>query len=412
MAEPTAPKNNTDAKDPKKDAEAAKAADKKPSEPAKADAKKADAKPSGKSSSVPPSGTGAPDAKSASSGGGGGGRAFLVVVLLIAIIAGGGYVTRDVWSPIVAPYLEKFAPGAKTDGDVAQAPDQAKPPSVEDRLADLERRMENEESVEMQALKQEGAKVRAELSQALQRIDDLERRLLEVRDVASALTSSSVGGGADLSAVMDRIDGLEARRKADADEIAQLTQRLSTVVASGSGSAGQGLVLALAQLRDAALSGRPYAAQLNALRRVAGENTEMVAAAGRLSPRADVGLPTPAALESAFSGLAGQIVVKANAASDDWLDQTTAKLASLIALRRTDGQSGDPVEDAIATIEKQLGARTLEDAVNTAEALADSLPAQARETLEPWLLDLKARVGAERALDAMQSAALAALDNN
>ncbi len=386
-----------------------KSTDKKPADKT-ADSAKMNEKPATdggkpvKSSSVPPSGGGsAPSPAEEKSGSGG--RVLVVLLILVLAVVGGGYVTRDVWSPMITPYLKKFSPGQS----VAKPAEEEKM-TVEERLSALEAKVEDGDGPAMQSLQAEADRARMELSKALQRIDDLEGRLSELREVASALTNSSVGSGADLSAVMSRIDGLEESRREDAAEIATLSDRLDAAAERRGDSAGQGAVLALAQLRDAALSGRPYAAQLAAFRQVAGENPDVAAATARLQEGAETGLPTAAALEARFDDIADEVLIASRAASEDWLDQTAAKLSTLISLRRTDGLSGNPVEDAVASLEKQLADRDLTAAVETASTLADVLPENARDIFEPWLLDLKARVAAIRALDAMQASALAALE--
>lgn len=427
MADTSEPKNKDDGKPEKTDKSDAKPAaktsaaskaadkstDKKPADKAadkSADAAKKDEKPAAdagksvKSSSVPPSG-GASTSTPAEKKSGSGGRVLVVLLILILAVVGGGYVTRDVWSPMITPYLKKFTPGQTA----AKPADDAKM-TVEERLAALEAKVDDDNAAAMESLKAEADRARAELAKAMQRIDDLEGRLSELREVASALTNSSVGSGADLSAVMTRIDGLEERRREDAAEIASLSDKLDAAAAARGGSAGQGAVLALAQLRDAVLSGRPYAAQLAAFRQVAGDNPDVAAATARLADASDKGLPTAAALEARFDDIADDVLIASRAASEDWLDQTAAKLASLISLRRTDGLSGNPVEDAVAALEKQLADRDLPAAAETASTLADVLPENARDIFEPWLLDLKARVAAVRALDAMQASALAALE--
>ena len=401
-AKTTARADKPDAKPAANPAVAPKEADKKPADKA-ADSSKKDEKPA-KTSSVPPSG-GTSGSAPTEEKSGSGGRVLVVLLVLILAVVGGGYVTRDVWSPMIEPYLKKFTPG-----QTATKPAEDKKMTVEERLAALEAKVDDDNVAAMDGLKAEADRARAELAKAMERIDDLEGRLIELREVASALTNSSVGSGTDLSAVMTRIDGLEENRRADAAEIATLSERLDAAAAARGGSAGQGAVLALAQLRDAVLSGRPFAAQLAAFRQVTGDNPDVAAAAARLTEGADSGLPTAAALEARFDDIADEVLIASRAASEDWLDQTAAKLSSLISLRRTDGLSGNPVEDAVATLEKQLADRELIAASETASKLADVLPENARDVFEPWLLDLKARVAAMRALDAMQASALAALD--
>jgi len=365
-----------------------------------------------KSSSVPGAGGAKPAASQAEAeSGGGGGRAFLFLVVVAILVGGGGYVSRDLWLPEVEPYLAKL-PGYGTQ---KSEPEQAKQPGpiemLNERIAMLEKSVAESGNVDsvMSALKEEKARAQTELEKALSRIDDLENRLAEVRTLASAVTSSS-GGEVDLAPILSRIDGLEQKDRETSGEVAALNDKVDSIASKGPGSAGSGVVLAVAQLRDAALSGRPYAAQLDALKSVAADSPEIIAAASRLNGGAAQGLPTIDALQAQFSAIAGDIVAQARTGGGDWMQQAAGKLSSLVSLRRTDGGSGNPVEDAVANIEHNLAQRDMTSAVKTADALAETLDGEAKRILEPWLLDAKARATAERALDAMHASALAALE--
>ena len=414
MAEPSDPVKKPDAKSANADSKSK--LDKKstpatpPVTPAKgAEAKKpAGASSSAKSSSVPSGGSAKPSAPAASTEkSSGGGRGFLTFIIVIILIGGGAYTTRDVWLPEIQSYLPAFMTGqAKPTGETASAVD-----ALASRIASLEETLASSgNDAPMTALKQESARAQSELNKALARIDDLERKLAEVRALASAVTSST-GGDIDLGPVLSRIDELEQKNQSSSSEVASLTQKLQSIEASGTGGAsGQGVVLAVAQLRDAAMSGRPYAAQLFALQSIGSKSPDVIAAASQLTENADSGLPTIHNLQSRFSSIAGNIVALARVEGGDWLDQATGKIAALVALRRTDGSSGDPVEDAVANIEAHLKDRDVMAAVKTADALSELLKSDALAILEPWLLDAKARATSERALDAMHASALAALE--
>lgn len=428
MAEPSDPtdasdkkpaKAASDSKKPEKngDSPAKAETDAKSARPAKADDKSAGKKDAdkpvsgGKSSSVPGAGRGKPAGSQAKSEKSGGGGVFLVLLAVVILLGGGGYVTRDLWLPEVEPYLAKL-PGFGASGE--KATDEGQPSPVEllsRRIASLEKTLAENGGADraMAALKEERARVQAELNKALARIDDLEGRLAEVRELASAVTSNS-GAEVDLTPIFNRIDGLEKQDRETSGEVRSLSEKVEDIASKGAGAAGSGVVLAVAQLRDAVLSGRPYAAQLSALKSVAAGNTEIVAAASRLDSASERGLPTVETLQAGFSDIAGDIVAQARAGSGDWLDQATGRLSALVALRRTDGASGNPVEDAVARIEQDLTRRDVASAAKTAAVLADTVEGEARTLLEPWLLDAKARATAERALDAMHASALAALE--
>lgn len=370
-----------------------------------------------KSSSVPSSGSAKPASSAAAAEkSGGGGRSFMVVLVLAVLLVGGAYTTRAVWLPEVEPYLAKLPGfGGSSDAQTSSGNQASPVDALRDRVASLERTLAasgSDVDTAMAALKQEKERAQGELNKALSRIDDLEKRLGEVRTLASAITSNSgqsSGQSVDLAPILSRIDGLEQQGRDTTGEVKALADKVETMPAR-SAAAGQGVVLAIAQLRDAALSGRPFAAQLSALRTVVGDNTDIIAAASRLSASADKGLVTHEQLQTRFSGIAGDIVSEARAGDGDWMQQAAGKLSALVSLRRTDGSSGNPVEDAVAKIEHDLSVHDAASAVKTADALADILQGKARALLEPWLLDAKARATAERALDAMHASALAGLE--
>lgn len=420
MAEPSDPAKESDKK-PAKAASDTNKPETKSETPAKASSgaadaksasKKEDAKPAAgtKSSSVPGAGGSKPQDQKSGDETSSGGRAFLFILVLVILLGGGGYVTRDLWLPEVEPYLAKLPGYGETDGK----PESNQPSPVEllsQRVESLEKSLADAGGTDsvMAALKDEKARVQSELDKALARIDDLESRLAEVRTLASAVTNNS-GASVDLEPILSRIDGLEKKDRETTGEVAALSEKVENIANKGPGTAGSGVVLAIAQLRDAALSGRPYAGQLEALRSVAHGNTEVIAAASRLENASETGLPTIEKLQSKFSAIAGDIVAQARVGNGDWLEQATGRLSALVSLRRTDGASGNPVEDAVAGIEQDLANRDVGAAAKTGAALADTLDGEAKEMLEPWLLDAKARASAERALDAMHAAALAGLE--
>ncbi len=431
MAEPTKPTSKTASSDDKKPATEKKPDTKSTAKvttpPQKSSAKtttpdKADdkSKTATRSSSVPGSGPGKPSDSAADTTPkkSGGLRAALVVLVGIALLAGGAFATQAIWLPSVKPYLANV-PGFKP----APAPAPQGPSPVDlltERLAALESKVtaaaetaSDQASPSMAALDAERARVQGELDKALTRIGDLENRLTEVREMAQALTSTASGGTVDLEPVMSRIDSLEQSGRQTSADLAALSDRLEEGLSAPSMAAGNGAVsaavLAIAQLRDTALAGQPYAAQLDALQTLVGDKPDVAAAVSRLDDTAAVGLPTAEQLATHFSGIAGEMIALARTGDGDWLDQATGQLSSLVSIRRTDGQSGDPVEDAVAAIEARLAARDVAGAVELATPLSDLLTGPARAMLEPWLLDAKVRATAERALNALQAAALAGL---
>ena len=366
-----------------------------------------------KSSSVPGSGPSKPAPATKDDSSGGSGRFALWLVVIIALAGGGAFVTKDIWLPMAQPYLANI-PGLGGVQSTTSPGEPSPMDALNDRIAALEQKLATSSSNDsaMAALKAEKDRVQAEVAKALGRISDLEGRLKEVRELAQAVTSSG-GGEVDLSPVMSRIDELENTGRQTTEQLAVLSSQVENgLQAASMGSSdgrASGLVLAIAQLRDTALSGQPYATQLEAFRALAGDNPDFVAAASRLASTADAGLPTAEELSDQFSAVAGDIIALAQSQGGDWLDQAAARMSSLVSIRRTDGQSGDPVEDAVAEIESRLASRDVPGAVQIASELSDIIAGEARTVLEGWLLEAKTRAGAERALNAIHASALAGL---
>lgn len=365
-----------------------------------------------KSSSVPESGPGKSSATASTGDSGGGGKTALWLIVIVALAAGGAFATKDVWLPMAQPYLAKIPGmgGQQSGASGAKSPVEA----LTERVATLEAQLSAGGGADgaMAALKQEKARVEAEMAQALDRISDLERRLNEVRALAQAVTTSG-GAEVDLGPVLSRIDQLEDTGRETTEQLENLATQLETGLqksaAGSSDGRASGLVLAIAQLRDAALSGQPYATQLDAFRVLASGNADYVAAASSLARSADAGLPTADELSDQFSDVAGDIISLARSKDGDWLEQAAARMSSLVSIRRTDGQSGDPVEDAVAEIESRLAARDVPGAVQVASELSDILSGEAQSLLDDWLIEAKTRAGAERALNAIHTSALAGL---
>ena len=212
-----------------------------------------------KSSSVPGTGSTKPATAAKNNQSGGSGRFALWLVVIIVIAGGGAFVTKDVWLPMAQPYLANI-PGLG-GGQTATKPGEPSPmDAMNDRIAVIEQKLAAASTNDsaMAALEAEKDRVQAEVTKALGRIADLEGRLKEVRELAQAVTSSG-GGEVDLSPVMSRIDELENTGRRTTEQLAVLSSQvesgLQSVSAGSSDGRASGLVLAIAQLRDTALSG-------------------------------------------------------------------------------------------------------------------------------------------------------------
>jgi len=284
-----------------------------------------------------------------------------------------------------------------------------------------------------------GARAREELAQ---RLDKVEQTLaqppkppapdpaLEQRLAAAENALKSVGVA--LAALGNRIDAgaarIDAAEKAAADAAAAakaeraahdsaaaapdpaLAARLETVAREASaaqaalgGAAAEGrrikAALAALALRDGALSGRPFAAELAAAKTL-GVDAAVLAA---LEPLAAAGIPGEAALAQKLVPLLSTLrSASAPAAPRGFLDQLEANASRLIRIRPVgEAATGSDPASVIARAEA-LAAKP--DVAATAATLK-ALPADLRAPADGWITKVEARQAAREAAGRLSAAA-------
>ncbi len=204
-----------------------------------------------------------------------------------------------------------------------------------------------------------------------------------------------------------------ARRLGESEaRAADLAQRLQAVEAAEakavrSNPVAPALALAVGQLRDASLAGRPFARELDSLGEIAKDRKDLAEAAARLQPFAAKGVPTAAALKARFDGVARAATVAARAEGDGtWAGRVLARLASLVAIRRTDGRAAEGTSDAALRAAEQALAR---DDIGQAVAALETLSGPALAAAQGWLADARARSTVDAVIADLHRRALAAL---
>lgn len=231
------------------------------------------------------------------------------------------------------------------------------------------------------------------------RLDVLESQLAAVStadgQAALAQTSQLAQMLADLKSRLDSMDAT----------LAELSARQTSQ--TGASVSAQALVLAATQLRVRLMGDGPFAAELAALERIAGEDAVVLDAVGRLRPHAEVGVPSKADLTARFAAVAADIV-RANTASGEagWLATLKNSVSGLVTVRRTDPTKiTDDVERSVAVAEAALQAGALDEAI----AALNVLQGAPGEAAAAWLGDARARVDVEAALESLYNQALAAM---
>lgn len=339
----------------------------------------------------------------------------------------------------VMPYFEADAPAAL-------------PAAAERRIAALERRAADPpappadlsplaariEALEGRPTADAGAgDARAALDE---RLAAAEQRLAEISERLSALDALRARA-ADLAAALERVEGRlagvdeAARRAAEtaqgAQQAAQAAQQSAGQAQQAAGAArqagedararaeavsqelrergladaaGQAMVLAASQLRDAVEGGRPFAVQLEAVRSLVGDLPGAAEALDALAPAAQAGVPSRPALIARAEGLPGRIVRAERAAAEGgtWVDEALGRLGTLVTVRRgapAPGETG--TEAAAARAEAAIAQGDIEAAVEHLSTLDGAAAAAAA----PWVQAARSRLAAERAAQALGRAA-------
>ncbi|HEY6656768.1 MAG TPA: mitofilin family membrane protein [Methyloceanibacter sp.] len=256
------------------------------------------------------------------------------------------------------------------------------------------------------------------------KIGDLEQKLQGKID--SALAAQQAASTTDLKDVQKELEALKAKLGALAEahlagdtsdlapQLTTLDQRiakleaalpeLSTAIDRSAASAKSGAAaIAFANLRNAVAPGRPYAAELAALKSLIPDPGDL----GALPLHADTGIPTTAALAGILTKLAETSAAPPPApAETSILDSMVASAKSAVSIRRIGADTtGDEPAAVLARAEAALSQGDLAASIKEVE----SLPAPARDAFAGWLDDAKARASANDSLSKLESTVLASL---
>jgi uroporphyrinogen-III synthase len=340
---------------------------------------------------TPPSGDPArPETEIAAPAKGSSAWAVIVAAILAALI-GVAAVTYESWKSVldlvvptatVAPLPLQNTDGLRTELT-----------ALRERLSQLESRAATgrtgaDPSTESRLAQAEGA------IKVLQAQPQVPARLAtDLQDLAGQLAELK-RTSADAAAVLRLTDRLEKSES----RLAELESKRASAVA---------LLLAVGQLREALAASLPFESELRAVKALGTADEEIVRAADILKARAAGGLPTRAVLVSRFHALAPAIV-RADILPTEmtWWRQTLDRLATLVTVRREDGDAvGEDSPALVARATARLGEGDL------AAALAElsRLQGGAAAVAEPWLTDARDRLAADRAVSEMTAHVVAAI---
>jgi len=309
-------------------------------------------------------------------------------------------------APAPPPSGKTVAAAAPEAAEPAEAP--AAPAAIEPSASEAAAEPEEEAAAEPEAEGAPGTEAAAEPEAA----PEVAAEPAPQAHTEAAPEPPAVAVAAVPEAELESLRAETARLAGELDEargrIAALERSLAVGAGAAAGSsetAGGALLLATGQLREALRGPGPFAAELEAVRAVAGDDPGIAAALAPLAPLAAGGVPTVEMLRARFDGAA---IVRAGRlpAEPSWLDRALYEVASLVTVRRTGMEVGGASPEALAArAEAWLAAGDLAAALET----LSGLEGPAAVAAEPWLAQARPRLAADRALADLQRLAIAGL---
>jgi len=272
----------------------------------------------------------------------------------------------------------------KLETDIAKLPPGDK--TVAERLTAADSAMKSL-GIALAALNKRSDDIAAKAAQAQEHAVAADKAMTELRASLQDAAKNPAIAPAELNAVQKRVAALEESVKAARAQLAKSSAIDSTAR----------LALSAAALRDAAISGAPYQAELAQVEALGADEKSLAP----LEPFASSGLPTKAALARQLTDLI-PAMLKASGSQKPpagFLERLQANAGSLVHIRPMNAPAGDSPSDVLARIEVAAANADI------AGALADlgKLPAAARAPAQAWIAKAKAQqqaLAAARALAA------------
>jgi hypothetical protein len=306
--------------------------------------------------------------------------------------------------------------------DTAAQPDLTK---IEQRVGALE--AAPKEAVDLSALDARIKALETKKAEPAPDLSELTGRVARLEESLKALgeTASAGGSVADAAALGARLSDLEQRLQAQIDAklaerdasghqaidemksaIADLNAKVGALSVAERGAdqdaasaKSAASVLALANLRAAIDSGRPYATELASLRSLA----PGIGNFGALPAFAEQGIPTLAELTTSFktaSDEAAGAVPAAASEDESFFSSVLQSAKSMVKVRRIDGDATGDGPDAVLT---RAGAKLKQGDLIEAIQAVDGLQGTPRQALASWIDAARARASAEDTLTRLET---------
>lgn len=242
-------------------------------------------------------------------------------------------------------------------------------------LAEIERLR-----AQVDRLKNENEKQIEQLRASMPKTGLLEERLLAVSAREDAFEQQLVETGVK----MERIE----RNKADASAVLSLMTRMEITeqklrASNAEKERAAALLLAVYQLREAALSGQSFLAEQQSALALAASTPRIAASLRSLSVAADQGVWTKTALLQSFAAYADKAVLSETVSpKKDWFHQALNSLRTLVVIRRIDASDAEDLSTQ-AVLARAQQAVDNED-LTVAVLQLQSLQGTAKEIMKDW----------------------------
>jgi hypothetical protein len=244
-------------------------------------------------------------------------------------------------------------------------------------------------------------------------LSPLEAEIKTLKDEVAAVAAGAPGTDANtiaqnlttlqtsvqsLTARLDGVDGTLGTLRSDLDATRKaLNDHISAALPNEVGPALK-LPLILSGLEDAFANGRPFAAELAALKGVLPD----VAVPASLTATAATGLSRPDALMQEFETVMPDILAARSSGSGDWVNAAGDWLKALLAVRPASETPGAAPDAVASRLEAAMGRRDYA----AAAALLGQLPAPMQQAAAPVEAGITAHADADRLVNDLRTRAL------
>lgn len=271
---------------------------------------------------------------------------------------------------VIVASVEKPEPPAAAAEDYTSLADQQKA-----LLAEIERLR-----AQVDRLKNENEKQIEQLRASMPKTGLLEERLLAVSAREDAFEQQLVETGVK----MERIE----RNKADASAVLSLMTRMEITeqklrASNAEKERAAALLLAVYQLREAALSGQSFLAEQQSALALAAPMPRIAASLRSLSVAADQGVWTKTALLQSFASYADKAVLSETVSpKKDWFHQALNSLSTLVVIRRIDASDAEDLSTQAVLARAQQAVDNGD--LTVAVLQLQSLQGTAKEIMKDW----------------------------